>query len=456
MTRRREPLEVRDPGRVGMYVCGPTVYGQLHIGNFRCFVVFDTVARFLTAEGYTVTRVQNFTDIDDRMIERAQREHTTVAALAERYIAHYHEEADALGILRAQVHPRATEHMDAIIRHIQGLVDSGHAYEVEGDVYFDVLSFPRYGALSGQRLDEIEAGARIEVDERKRHPADFALWKHWRPGEPSWPSPWGQGRPGWHIECSAMAETYLGMDFDIHAGGHDLIFPHHENEIAQSEAWHGGRFARYWLHNGMLTLKGAKMSRSEGNVMQVSSLRQRYAPQVLRLFLLSAHYRSPLVFSEELLQSAASAWARLDEAYGRLTVQGQAEEGAQALDRRLLEAARLAHENFYRAMRDDFNTADALAGVFDLAREINTSMGPGVGAAATRRLRGALREFAEVLGLEFTDPGELEPHFAAMIRQRELARGRRDWAEADRIRDELARAGVLLEDTAQGVRWRRA
>jgi len=459
LTRRKEEFIPLQDKKVGIYVCGPTVYDYFHIGNARPFTLFDIVRRYLEYRGYQVTYVQNFTDIDDKMINRANELGITVGELAEKYIAEYFTDADALGIKRADVHPRATEHIPQIIALVQKLVDNGSAYAVDGDVYYDTAKFAEYGKLSQQRLEELESGARVEVDERKKNPMDFALWKQQKPGEPAWDSPWGKGRPGWHIECSAMARQYLGDTLDIHAGGADLMFPHHENEIAQSEAATGKPFARYWLHNGYLNIDGEKMSKSLGNFFTVRDIRQKYAPEVVRFFLLSAHYRSPLNFSDEQLASAKSALERLYNAYLNLEhLRKTAKTSAlREEENELLRRFKEYREKFIAAMDDDFNTADGVSVLFDLAREINTSAGGESSRELLEEVGKLFQEICDVFGL-LADAGKeetVDTEIEDLIRQRDEARKRKNWAEADRIRDRLLQQGIILEDTPQGVRWKR-
>ena len=456
--RRREEFTPGKPGEVTLYVCGPTVYRELHIGNFRAFVVFDTVARYLEYRGYRVHRVQNFTDIDDKMINRARELGIGVPELAQRYIEVYFADADALRVRRAEVHPRATEHIPEILELCRVLQDKGHAYQVGGDLYFAADSFPGYGKLSGQNLAQLEAGARVEVDERKRRPVDFALWKAQKPGEPAWDSPWGKGRPGWHIECSAMAMRYLGHPVDIHAGGADLIFPHHENEIAQSEAATDGPFVRYWMHNGYLNLEGRKMSKSLGNVLTVSELRHSFSPEEIRFFLISAHYRSPLNYSPELLQAAAGGLERLRTVLMRLgELHAQAGEAPTEADQAFRERLAAARQEFEAAMDADFNTADALAALFELTREVNQRLSTANSRPLLQEVAALYRELGGVLGLlEEERTEELDSDLQRLVQARERARAARDWAEADRIRAQLRDRGVVLEDTAQGVRWKRS
>jgi cysteinyl-tRNA synthetase len=487
LTGKREDFTPQRPGQVGMYVCGPTVYDYFHIGNARTFLVFDTIRRYLEYRGFRVTYVQNITDIDDKIIQRAARDGVASEEIAARYTAAYVEDARALGVRPPDFGPKATEHLPEIVRLIATLIAGQNAYVVEGDVYFDTTSFPGYGKLSRQSLADLEAGARVEVDERKRHAADFALWKSRKPGEPWWPSPWGDGRPGWHIECSAMGMRYLGETMDIHAGGADLIFPHHENEIAQSEAATGRPFARYWLHSAFLTVGGQRMGKSLGNFLAVRDLLKDYASDVIRLFLLSAHYRSPLNYSEESIRGARGAMGRIRDAVtsleqwagagagggGRGTVGGETggsaggvdlgeDEGAKGLPARLPSY----RDRFIAAMDDDFNTADAISVIFDLVRDAYLSLDDGhAGAqvarpqlpAAARGTLTVLRELAGVLGLlgRPEDEGPLPEEIQSLIKLRQEARAKRDWRAADRIRDDLASRGVVLEDTPLGVRWKR-
>ncbi|MGI5840293.1 MAG: cysteine--tRNA ligase [bacterium] len=459
LTRRKEEFVPLHAGKVGFYVCGPTVYDFFHIGNARAFTLFDVIRRYLKYRGYQVKYVLNFTDIDDKMINRANNLGITVRELADRYIDEYFADADALGIERADIHPRATEHIPQIIALVQKLVDLGYAYEVDGDVYYATTKFAAYGKLSQQCPEDLESGARVEIDERKKSPLDFALWKRQKPGEPAWDSPWGKGRPGWHIECSAMARHYLGDTLDIHAGGTDLIFPHHENEIAQSEAATGKPFARYWLHNGYLNIDGEKMSKSLGNFFTVRDVRQKYDPEVIRFFLLSAHYRSPLNFSAEQLSSAKSALERLYNAYLGLAHRRKTANnetflaGEDELLRRFMEY----REKFTAAMDDDFNTADGVSVLFDLAREINSSTSSGNSRELLGQVETLFREICDVLGL-LPKAGQeegIDAEIEDLISQRNEARRRKNWAEADRIRDLLAEKGIILEDTPQGVRWKR-
>lgn len=463
LTRRKEDFVPLEPGKVRFYNCGPTVYDYFHIGNARNFVVFDTVRRYLEYRGYEVTFVQNFTDIDDRMIKRARERGISVAELAEEMIQAYFADARALGVRRADVHPRATELIEDQIAMIQQLIDKGHAYVVDGgDVYFRVTSKSDYGKLSHKNLEELVAGAseRVDPDDRKEHPFDFALWKGQKPGEPAWPAPWGAGRPGWHIECSAMARKYLGDTIDIHAGGEDLTFPHHENEIAQSESVTGKPFARYWMHNAHLMIDGAKMSKSLGNFFTVRDILKRYDGEVIRMFLLSAHYRTQLSFSDQLVEETKRALERLYNTVTNLEHLARTAPRATLTpeEEALLGELSQARDRFIEAMDDDFNTAEGLAVIFELSRELNSKVRPGASAALAEGGLALLRELAGVLGLlqRQAAPDELDAEIEALIAARQEARKARNFAEADRIRDQLKAMGIILEDTPQGVRWRRA
>jgi cysteinyl-tRNA synthetase len=457
LTRTREELRPLTDNKVKMYVCGPTVYNYIHIGNARVFVFFDVVRRYLQYKGFEVTYVQNFTDVDDKLIKAAQEEGVAVPELAERYIAAYFEDMDALGVKRADVHPRATEHIPEMIEAIQNLIDKGHAYEVKGDVYFRSLSKEDYGKLSHQSIDELKSGARIEVNERKENPLDFALWKAAKPGEISWDSPWGKGRPGWHIECSAMARKYLGDSIDIHAGGMDLCFPHHENEIAQSECWTGETFAQYWLHNGYINMGNEKMSKSLGNIVRVKELREEYEPRALRYFLLSAHYRNPISFSYDTIRQFEGAVERFDTVVTNLrhrmetAVDG---EPIPAVEARLKELT----QAFEEAMDDDFNTANAISVLFDGVKFANDLVAKDVVSnESLERILEWFRVFgSDILGLMELEQEEiLDSEIEALIEERIQARKERNFARADEIRDRLQEMGIILEDTPQGTRWRK-
>lgn len=459
LTGKKETFVPVHEGKASIYACGPTVYDYFHIGNARVFVIFDTLRRYLAYRGFAVTFVQNYTDIDDKMINRAAELGMSVTELAQRYISAYAEDAAALGIGLPDQQPRATEHIPQIIAVIEKLVQRDMAYVVDGDVYFHVQSFPGYGKLSQQPLHELAAGARVDVDLRKRHPMDFALWKKEKYGEPAWESPWGRGRPGWHIECSAMSMHLLGDTFDIHGGGQDLIFPHHENEIAQSEGATGKPFARYWVHVGYLNINREKMSKSLGNVLNVREMRQKVDPMVIRFFLLSAHYRSPLNFTPEQLEQSQRALERLNTlAYNldeRLSSVG---EGPPDRDEEaLLALLSASRERFVEVMDDDFNTAEGVAVLFTLARDTNIYLNRSLGQKANI-LRPLLDFYQEADGIFNFSRAETvvspEDEIAVLIAHRDKARRRKDWAEADRIRDILRQRGIILEDTAAGVRWR--
>ncbi|MDR1019877.1 MAG: cysteine--tRNA ligase [Synergistaceae bacterium] len=466
LTGRKEPFEPQVPGEVSFYVCGPTVYDYFHIGNARPFIVFDVLRRYFESRGLRVNYVQNFTDIDDKMIQRASHMGITVAELADKFISEYYADADSLMIGRATSNPRATHEIPAIVSMIEKLVEKGHAYAADGDVYFEVATFGRYGRLSRQNLDDLNSGARVEVDERKRHPLDFALWKSQKPGEPAWDSPWGHGRPGWHIECSAMAERYLGDTIDIHGGGSDLVFPHHENEIAQSEAAHGKDFARFWIHNGYLMVDREKMSKSQGNFFTVRDVRAKYPAVVIRLFMLSAHYRSPINFSEETLDQAAHAYDRLRNGWAEIAFALETRpcdvvpcERDDDLRGALQDALALFHES----MEDDFNTAGAIGAVFDLIRATNISLGRqgGIDYETVEEAADFLRTVDRVMGILGLDSEECcKPQetleIDGLIKEREQARKDKDFKKSDEIRQSLASRGILLEDTPQGTRWKRA
>lgn len=464
LTRQKEDFVPLEEGNVKMYSCGPTVYNFFHIGNARPFIIFDTLRRYLEYRGYKVTFVQNFTDIDDKMINRANKEGITVKELADKYIAEYYTDACGLGIKEATIHPKATESMEDIVSLVRRLEEKGFAYVVDGDVYFDTRSFKDYGKLSHQKQDDLESGARIDVDSRKRDPMDFALWKTQKPGEPAWDSPWGKGRPGWHIECSAMVQRYLGDTIDIHSGGQDLIFPHHENEIAQSEAATGKPFARYWLHNGFINIDNEKMSKSAGNFFTVRDIAGQYDYEVVRFFMLSAHYRSPINFSHDLMEQSKNGLDRLYNCLGNLK---HLYENADNLAIKDLEPGETLKENmlkeklqayklkFIDAMEDDLNTADAISVLFEMVKEINTSS-----TAVFRTSRetieysaGILKELGGVLGiLQKEKKDEHSDEIEELLSQRQQARKDKNWKLADEIRDKLKGMGITLEDTPQGVK----
>ncbi|MCE5188175.1 MAG: cysteine--tRNA ligase [Eubacteriales bacterium] len=456
MTRRKEELVPLVPGQISMYACGPTVYNYFHIGNARPFIVFDTMRRYLEYRGYKVKFVQNFTDIDDKMIRRANEEGISVRELGERFIKEYYHDADALGVQRATVNPRATEHIGEIISLVRTLIEKGHAYATpDGDVYFSVRSFPGYGKLSGQNIDDLENGARVDPDEAKRDPLDFALWKAEKPGEPSWDSPWGKGRPGWHIECSAMSMSILGETFDIHAGGQDLIFPHHENEIAQSEAATGKPFARYWMHNGYINVDNQKMSKSLNNFFTVRDIAAEFDLEAVRMFMLSVQYRNPVNFSRELIQQAESALERLRTAQERLAEAALAPEGTEE-DAAFLTQVEELKNRFCDAMDDDLNTADALGALFEFARTSNTFVSVPRGKAALDRARAVYTELTGVLGLLVHKSAEEFPAEALkLLEERQAARKAKNFARADQIRDILNGMGLAVEDTANGPKLKK-
>ena len=452
-TRKKETFVPLHPGKVGIYACGPTVYDYFHIGNARPFITFDVLRRYFEHRGYEVTFVQNFTDIDDKMIRRANAEGITVKDLGDRFIQEYYQDAKALGIRPATVHPRATEHIGEIIRLVKTLEDKGYAYEVNGDVYFDTKKDPGYGKLSGQNLDDLEAGARIDVDDVKRNPADFALWKAQKPGEPAWESPWGMGRPGWHIECSAMSMKYLGETFDIHAGGKDLLFPHHENEVAQSECATGKPFARYWMHNGFINIDNEKMSKSLGNFFTVRDILKEYNPEDVRMFMLSAHYRSPVNFSRDMMAQAHASLQRLYTARDHLLflLKSAPERALNADEEALLGRVKESMKRFDDAMDDDLNTADALGAVFEIVKDANVSLNEKSAKAAVEKTLQSLTELTDVLGLlmKKADSG-LPDDIQRMADERAKARKEKNWKRSDELRDALAAAGYVVKDTPQG------
>lgn len=458
MTRQKEEFIPADKNEVKMYSCGPTVYDYFHIGNARPFIIFDTMRRYLEYRGYKVKFVQNFTDIDDKMINRANREGITVAELAERFIGEYFKDAKALGIHEASVHPRATENIDAIIDIVKKLEEKGYAYNVDGNVYFRTKKFAEYGKLSKQPLEDLEAGARIDVNEHKEDAMDFALWKAQKEGEPAWESPWGMGRPGWHIECSAMANKYLGETIDLHSGGQDLIFPHHENEIAQSECANGKPFAKYWMHNGYINIDNRKMSKSLGNFFTVRDIAKKYDYEIIRFFMLSAHYRNPVNFSDELMQQAKSAVERVytcKENLAFLKKSAKVRENTDAENAYLAGLDKI-RDKFIAAMDDDLNTADAEAAIFDIVYLANTSLSKDGDNSADiiEKTESLIAELGGVLGLfgksdEDTAPEGLDE----LLQARAKARAEKDWATADAIRDKLKAMNIVVKDTPAGVTW---
>lgn len=457
MTRKKEEFKPLSPGEVKMYSCGPTVYNYFHIGNARPFIIFDILRRYFEYRGNKVTFVQNFTDVDDKIIKRAKEENVSEKEISERFIQEYFKDAEALNIRKATYHPKVTEHIPEIIEIIKKLEANGLIYMVDGDVYYDTAKFEGYGKLGKQNLEELEAGARVELAEGKRSVNDFVLWKKQKPGEPAWESPWGMGRPGWHIECSAMSMKYLGETIDIHSGGLDLIFPHHENEIAQSEGATGKEFARYWLHNGFLNVNNEKMSKSLNNFFTVRDIAEHFNLEVLRMFMLSAHYRSPINFSDDLLEQTRNGLERLYNAKNNLVylmdIAGEKEANQEEKDL----VSRLAEykKKFIEAMDDDLNTADALAAIYDLVRDANGSLKAESSKAAVKATFDMLMELSDVLGLLGKKEESLDAEIEALIEERQKARKEKNWALSDKIRDDLKAQGIVLEDTPSGVKWKR-
>ncbi|NYF25753.1 cysteine--tRNA ligase [Sporosarcina sp. JAI121] len=457
LTRMKEPFVPMEEGKVKMYVCGPTVYNYIHIGNARPVIVFDTVRRYLEYRGYDVTYVSNFTDVDDKIIKAANELGEEVGELTDRFINAYFEDVSALGCGKADVHPRVTDHIEDIVKFVEVLIDKGFAYESQGDVYYRTQKFDGYGKLSHQSTDELKVGARIEEGNKKENPLDFALWKAAKMGEISWGSPWGLGRPGWHIECSVMAREHLGDTIDIHAGGQDLTFPHHENEIAQSEAMTGKQFARYWMHNGYINIDNEKMSKSLGNFVLVNDIRKQVDPKVLRFFMLSVHYRHPVNFSENLVVSAQNGLERIRTAYNNL--KHRLEASADLGDQKDIWNYKVDEikNAFELAMDDDFNTANAIAAIFELSKLANVYL------LEKNTQSDVLNHFIEtfdglmkVLGVPLDDETSLlDEDIDALIEERLEARRNRDFGRSDEIRDQLKEQGILLEDTAQGTRWKR-
>ena len=456
LTKKKEEFKPLVPGEVKMYVCGPTVYNFFHIGNGRTFIVFDTIRRYFEYRGYKVDFVQNFTDIDDKMIKRANEENTTVKEVGDKYIKEYYEDADNLNIERATVNPRATEYITQIIDFVKGLVDKGYAYEVDGDVYFSTKKFDGYGKLSGQNIEDLQSGARINIDERKQDPMDFAIWKAQKPGEPAWESPWGMGRPGWHIECSCMAKNILGDTIDIHAGGSDLAFPHHENEIAQSEALTGKPFANYWLHSAFVNVNNQKMSKSLNNFLTARAALGKFDADVIRFLMLSAHYRQQLNFSEELLYSAKASVERIYNAINNLEnlLDEVKAESMTDKEKEYLQNINKYKEKYIEKMDDDFNTADAITAIFDLIKDININVTIDSSKELITACLNLIRELGSPLGiLQKSTKVSLDDEIQNLVDERQQARKDKNWALADKIRDELKDRGIVLEDTPQGIRW---
>lgn len=453
LTNKKEEFIPIEEGKVKMYVCGPTVYNYFHIGNARPFIVFDVLRRYLQYRGYQVDYVQNFTDVDDKIINKANEEGVDSTEIAKRYIQEYFLDADSLGVGRADVHPKVSENIDGIIELIKSLVDKGLAYNVDGNVYYRVKAFESYGKLSKQSLEDLESGARVEVSTEKEDPLDFALWKRHKEGEPFWESPWGKGRPGWHIECSAMSCRYLGETIDIHGGGQDLIFPHHENEIAQSEGAHGKPFANYWIHNGYININNEKMSKSKGNFFTVRDISKEYDLEVVRMFMLSAHYRSPVNFSRELMDQSKSALERLYNARNNLVfLLENAGEDAKDVETGSFDEYR---RKFQASMDDDMNTAEALGVIFDMARDFNSHLDANSPKETIRQALAVFDELTDVLGLVKKEKEMLDEDVEQLIQDRQDARKAKDFQKSDQIRDQLEEMGIVLEDTREGVKWKR-
>ena len=451
MTRSKEEFKPLEEGKVKMYVCGPTVYNYIHVGNARPFIIFDTLRRYLEYRGYDVTFVQNFTDVDDKIIKRGHEEGIAPEEIAQKYIKEYFVDADGLGIKRASVHPQVTENIEQIIEFVKELEDKGYAYAVNGDVYFDTQKFEGYGKLSGIKQEELEAGSRIEINDQKKHPMDFVLWKAKKEGEPGWTSPWGEGRPGWHIECSVMSRRYLGDTIDIHAGGQDLKFPHHENEIAQSEARSGKTFSNYWMHNEYININNEKMSKSKGNFFTVRDISKLYDLEVVRLFMLSTHYRNPINFSDEILNQSKAGLERLYNAKERVEfIISKLNDNAENADElKLEEELNSFRQRFIEAMDDDLNTADALSIIFELARFMNSNVNENSTKEFANKVLDEFNELTGVLNVVNKKHEEdmLDEEIEALIQKRTDAKKNKDFKLADEIRNELLEKGIVLEDT---------
>ncbi len=458
LTRKKEEFVPITPGEVKMYACGPTVYNYIHIGNARPICVFDTMRRYLEYRGYKVTFVQNFTDIDDKIIKRANEENTDYKTIAERYIQEYWTDAKGLGVRAATIHPKATETMDEIIGIVQDIIDHGYGYEVNGDVYFRAKKFKGYGKLSHMPIEELDAGNRIDVADQKEDPMDFALWKAAKEGEPYWESPWGKGRPGWHIECTAMIRKFLGETIDIHCGGQDLIFPHHENEIAQGECCTGKEYARYWMHNGYINVDNVKMSKSKGNFFTTRDVAEKYGYETIKLMMIQSHYRSPFNYTLEVIESCKNSLERLYNCREKLefALENGLEEPAEG-EEEFLRRFAAAQEKFVAVMDDDLNTADGLTALFDLTRDINTALQIPRSKALAQKAAEVFDAIADVLGILYNRKKEtLDADIEALIEKRQAARKAKDFRTADAIRDQLAGMGIALKDTPQGVQWTRS
>lgn len=458
LTRAKEEFVPLEEGKVKMYVCGPTVYNYIHIGNARPFIIFDTLRRYLEYRGYDVTYVQNFTDVDDKIINRSHEEGISPEEVATKYIKEYFVDCDGLGIKRANVHPQVTDNIQQIIDFIKELEDKGYAYAVNGDVYFDTNKFEGYGKLSGQKQEDLEAGARIEVNDQKRHPMDFVLWKAKKEGEPGWESPWGEGRPGWHIECSVMSKRYLGETIDIHAGGQDLTFPHHENEIAQSEARSGKTFSKYWMHNGYININDEKMSKSKGNFFTVRDISKLYDLEIVRFFMLSAHYRNPVNFSDEMLNQAKAGLERLYNTKEKLefTLSNLKESSLTEKEVELVKELDNFRQRFIDAMDDDVNTADAISIIFELAKLINSNVDENSSLELAKKCLDEFNELTGVLNIVNKKKDTvLDKDIEELIQKRTDAKKNKEFQLADDIRQQLLDMGIVLEDTRQGVKWKR-
>ena len=460
LTRRKDEFVPLEEGKVRMYVCGPTVYNYIHIGNARPMIVFDTVRRYFEYKGYDVNYVSNFTDVDDKIIKKANEEGSDASVISERFIKEAQKDMEEMNVKEATYHPKATEEIDGMIDMIQTLVDKGHAYPVDGTVYFRTRSFKDYGKLSKKNIDDLEAGHReikVNGEEGKEDPLDFVLWKPKKEGEPSWPSPWGDGRPGWHIECSVMSKKYLGEQIDIHAGGEDLIFPHHENEIAQSEACNDKEFAHYWMHNGFLNINNVKMSKSLGNFFTVREIAEKYDLQVLRFFMLSAHYRSPLNFSAELMEASRNGLERILTAIDRLRTLNLQGDTCTEEENEQIKSFDALVAKYEAAMEDDFNTADAISAIFEMVKAANIHVTENSTAAFRDQVLSEIIKLCDVLGIKTEKKEELlDDEIQTLIDERQAARKAKNFARADEIRDELLAKGIILKDTREGVKWSRA
>lgn len=459
LTKKKEEFVPLEEGKVRMYVCGPTVYNYIHIGNARPLIVFDTVRRYLEYKGYDVNYVSNFTDVDDKIIKKSIEEGVSAQEISERYIKEYRVDSDGLNVEHATYHPKATEEIDGMVDMISTLIEKGNAYEKNGTVYFRTRSFKDYGKLSKKNIDDLEAGSRIAVSEEKEDPMDFVLWKPKKEGEPYWTSPWSEGRPGWHIECSVMSKKYLGEQIDIHAGGEDLVFPHHENEIAQSEACNGKQFAKYWMHNAFLNIDNRKMSKSEGNFFTVREIGEKYPLQVLRFFMLSAHYRSPINFSADLMEASKNGLDRILTATYNLEhlLDAATNENMNEAESKVIAEINELNIKFDTAMEDDFNTADAISAIFEMVKVANSQISSDNSKELIRKVLDRIVKLSDILGIKAEKVEELlDDEIEKLIQDRRDARKNKDFAKSDEIRDMLLKKGIILEDTREGVRWKRA